>query len=714
MSEFKAGWYEVSKSKAGTSLCLYFRSTDYYTAKCRVTANGKQYLDWADANGPTGTGLPGRWLAQYKLLNFAPAGDWWDNPRTAEKYEPKNPGAFSRAARKPSAREFSQRAGTVNAGEASGLCCSKEIHVGIFFDGTNNNMNRDRSSMGHSNVVTLYDAHKDDKKEFFKYYIPGVGTQFSEIGEDAESNSYGNTFAQGGEARIHYGMLQVFNAVCRAATGSDVLTPAEMKHYVTSTFDGLHTLWRLGDSKMQDFFRALNARLLKAVEGKRPKITKVNVSVVGFSRGSAQARTFSQWIQKSTNGSVGGAVFSLHFLGIFDTVASVMLADSSPVGGSGFMDWADGTMGIGGVLHTAHFVAAHEIRRSFPLSTARVGGTWPTGVREFVYPGAHSDVGGGYSPGEQGKAVSGRSALQSQIPLNDMYFEALNVGVKLRTKSELPGEVKADFLIDLALDKSFSTYANWTTKYDEKQNIAAVGGAPENHMHYHTQLYWRWRASVSADSKFKALNSYSNSNGQDKTDLWEAELDWRRDVEAAQIAAIPKQDYVATRFGPKPVGEKRSHASVLQQEILHQVVAAAEVPADVSEFFDKFIHDSHAGFWLLGPRTKLEKQELLQEIKDKKAAQERWLKLANETENPGRKNNLLNNARFYELNSFEKRVLEADAASPGSMPVFTDADAAELRRRGGTLTTATMWGMGTATRREASGHGRYRRIFDQS
>jgi len=714
MADFKAGWYSVKKQTNGSRLCLYFRSSEFYTAKCTVESNGKQFLMWQDPGGPTGKGLPGHWLPTYEYLQDAPAGDWWDNPRSDATYKPDTPGDFSRAARKPSAKELSQRACMVNAEQASGLSCVKEIHVGIFFDGTNNNMDRDRPDKGQSNIVTLYDAHKDDKTEFFRYYIPGVGTRFTEIGEDAESNPDGNTFAEGGEARIHFGMLQVFNAVCSASTGYDLLTKTEMKSLVTSVFGGLGTLWRWGDDKMISIFRGLNERLLKAVEGKRPKVTRVNVSVVGFSRGAAQARAFANWIQKATGGSVGGATFSLRFLGIFDTVASVALADSSPVGGSGFMDWANGSMGIGGVTRTAHFVAAHEIRRSFPLSTARAGGTWPAGVREYVYPGAHSDVGGGYSPGEQGKATVGRNALLSQIPLNDMYHEALNAGVKVVPKEQLEPVVLADFSIDPTLDKSFSAYAAWTSQYDEKQNVAAGGDAPENRMHYHTRLYWRWRAHVSPDAKFKALSSYSNASAQDKTDLWEAELDWRRDVNAAQQASKPTYDYVPTMVGPIRSAEQRSHASSLQQSMLTQVAAAAEVPESVSEFFDRYVHDSHAGFWMLGPRTKLEKNALITEVKARQAEHERLLKLAAEQGNPGRARNFRNQASYYELNQFERRVLAADQAAPGSMPVFTDADAAELRRRAGMMTSATLSLMGTATRREAAGHGRYRRVFDES
>ena len=714
MAGFRRGWYAINTYANGSTYCMYFKSTTHYTAICSVDANGRQFLRWQDPQGESGPGREGRWLPEYQALANADAGDWWDNPQSQAKYTPKNPGDFSRSARKPTARELAQRGAAADTSAVNGLCCTKEIHVGIFFDGTNNNMDRDRAGKGHSNVVTMYDAHKDDRVEYFRYYIPGVGTRFVEIGEIAESSDNGNSFAAGGEARIHYGMLQVFNAVCRAATTSDLLTAAKMKDLVTGKIAGLGTAWRFSDGKMVDIFRKLDARLLKAVEGKRPRVTRVNVSVIGFSRGAAQARAFAQWLQQATDGSVGGAVFSMRFLGIFDTVASVLLADSSPVGGSGFMDWADGTMAINGVEKTAHFVAAHELRRSFPLSTARSGGAWPSGVKEFVYPGAHSDVGGGYSPGEQGKATAGRAALLAQIPLNDMFHEALNAAVKVFTKEGMEPVTRADFNIDASLDKAFSAYAAWTTTYDEKQNVAAAGGAPENRMQYHTQLYWRWRAAVSPDTKFSSLKSYAASGGQDRVDLWESEQDWRRDVEAARRASHPKRDLVITPLGPMPGATNSNHASQLQRDLLREVAAASTVTPEVSDFFDRFVHDSHAGFWMLGPRTSIDKQELVKEIKDKQVVHDVFIKRAGETQNPGRRNNFLNAARYYELNSFERRVLAADSQSPGTMPVFTDADAVEFRQREGAVTSATLALMGTATRREASGHGRYRRIFDQS
>lgn len=131
-------------------------------------------------------------------------------------YNPDIPGDYSREKRKPTARELCQRASHVDPAATDGLQCSKEIHVGIFFDGTNNNMERDRPLLGHSNIVSLFDAHKDDRKTCFRYYIPGVGTPFRQIGETTESDD-GKAFATGGESRIYWAMLLVYNAVCAAS-----------------------------------------------------------------------------------------------------------------------------------------------------------------------------------------------------------------------------------------------------------------------------------------------------------------------------------------------------------------------------------------------------------------------------------------------------------------------------------------------------------------
>ncbi|MDB0507670.1 hypothetical protein RSP795_17785 [Ralstonia solanacearum] len=706
MSAFRPGWYEVGFDAATRDRhCRYFKSPSAYTAECLVKSTGQQILLWSDPAGPDGVGQPAQWQPAYRPLAGATTDDWWNHPPGGANYRPELPPSGSRTQRKPTLKELCERAATADFAGKRSLSCSREIHVGLFFDGTNNNMVRDTPSQSHTNVVVLFNAHRDDRQDHFAFYVPGVGTKFPEIGE-AEELDAGKTYAAGGEARIHWGMLQVFNAVHTALCGTDLLDQKEMKHMVTSTA-GLSTWWRVGDEKMVRTFGDLQKRLLKAIDGKRPRVTKVHLSVFGFSRGAAQARTCCQWIRKATGMRVGEAALNMRFLGIFDTVASVGLADSSPVG-QGFLDWADGTMDIGDFERVVHFVAAHEIRQSFPLSTARIGSKhYPPNTKEFVYPGAHSDVGGGYAPGAQGKATGGRSELLSQIPLLDMYVEARNAGVKLLGLNEMRPEVQADFVVAPTLDKAFSDYSAWTGRM-EKQDVAAGNVPPiQNRMQYHTQLYWRWRAHISSDAAFKALSSYTHASTQDKTDLFESELDWRRDVSRAQEAS--KTRHVARGRGayvaiPPPATE-------LQKQIVAQVNAATQVTPGASAFFDKHVHDSHAGFWLLGPITATQRLAFITNVKAKKAKYDALLRRAQTPGNP-HADQQRSAALAYELNGFERRVLASDASSAGSVPVMSDADAADLRANAGIATSAALWILGTETRREPHGHGRYRRIFD--
>lgn len=710
---FRPGWYEVAfDPKTYGSRCRFFRTRSMFTAECQVDSNGRQYLLWIDPQGASGAGRPGEWSSAFKALPTANEGDRWDNPVGARSYEPSLPSAAARNLRKPTARELCQRAATADANGSNALICSKEIHVGVFFDGTNNNRDRDKRDNSHSNVVSLFDVHHLDADDHFKYYIPGVDTKFKEVGELGE-DAGGKTFAAGGERRIHYAMLQVYNAVCSAATKTDLLTAGEMSDMVTSTFsdNALSTWWRLGDARMNAIFDRIDGRLMKAIEGRRPRITKLHLSVFGFSRGAAEARVFCKWIQMASRDRVGTAALDLPFLGLFDTVASVGLADSGPIG-RGFMDWASGNLDIAGVEKTVHFVAAHELRFSFPLSTTRIGKTYGQGTKEYIYPGCHSDIGGGYGPGAQGKARGGRSSLLSQVPLRDMLFEALNAGVRVQRMEEMPAEARPGFLIDTKLDEAFSAYCNWTS-YEEKENVAtAKTGSAEDRLHYHTQLYWRWRAKVSSDADFKALTSYRSAKAQDQADLGDSEKDWRADVAAAREAVKSHR-----RFYPR-VGyvDLPPTATSVQRELLAQIELAAKVPPQAGAFFDEYVHDSHAGFYLLGAQTEIDKSVFIQSIKDKKRLHDATLAELERPTNPEGAMGLAVLAAQTRLNQFEQRVLASDAKNANQLPVMTDADAADLRDNAGLLkgNVVVQWLLRTGTRRESMGHGHYRAVFDRS
>ncbi|MBT0963130.1 T6SS phospholipase effector Tle1-like catalytic domain-containing protein [Denitromonas iodatirespirans] len=592
-----------------------------------------------------------------------------------------------------SAREQAQRVAAYSCiADTKKLSCRQTIWVGMFFDGTNNNKRRDQelipdpNARSHSNVVVLHDAFRDERKEgYYAYYVPGVGTAFPEIGEITESSS-GKSMATGGEARLYWAMIQLYNAVNWAIYGRNLIAAGEAKASIRNP-DILKNGWTVFSGKRRAFFQQTERRLRQSIAHQKPEITLINVSVFGFSRGAAQARAWVNWVLECCKSEGGGYTFCgipirFQFMGLFDTVASVGLADSSPIGGDGLMDWADGTMAISPAIERCvHYVAAHEIRKSFPLSTARDGATYPANCVEIVYPGAHSDVGGGYAPGEQGKAPGHRALLASQVPLVNMYLEARKSGVPLLDTSILEAAGKKATVDDLKIAPSLATrfrdYAIWSSGSTAKV---------EDLLFKHMRLYWRWRLRVAP--QFKTLVSYQRANAQDREDLAASEGDFQRDMARVMQRKRLKDDIDRRRAthpmpgrqpGPVPL-------SPVYQAAIDETARIHEVPEPVHAFFDEHVHDSHASFYLAGPLGAYDKAEKLQLAKEKQR-------------------------RGKALTAFEQRILAEDARAPGSFPVMHDSDYEDLLDMEDFFTERTVKAM-TDTRRESDGHVRCRVVFD--
>ena len=576
--------------------------------------------------------------------------------------------------------------------------CYRSIWVGMFFDGTNNNKERDQEKVAdpkqrsHSNIVVLHDAYRDDVREgYFPFYMPGVGTPFPKVGERTESSD-GKAMAVGGEARIYWAMIQAYNAIHRAVDsgGLPLVTDAEALRCITGTsLLAARGMFKLADSRRRGFFGGLEARLLSAIKGKRPEVKLLNLSVFGFSRGAAEARTFCNWMVdlcsvRDDSLHFCGIPIRFQFLGLFDTVASVGMADSTPIVGSpgglnlvdGLMGWADGTMAIpAAVERCVHYVAAHEIRKSFPLSTARNGAVYPSNCHEVVYPGAHSDVGGGYAPAEQGKSPCSRSHLVSQVPLVNMYIDARKSGVPLMDAVELVERTRDEVIADLNIAPDLATrfrdYAIWSR---------ASAPRVEDLLFKHMRLYWRWRMKVGP--KFNQLTSYQRANAQDREDLQASELDFQKDMSLV-MERRRQMEARRQRRGANPPPLSPVYAAALEE-----AAGREDVPQAVHEFFDEYIHDSHASFYLAGPVTAYDKSEKLKLVKEKLR-------------------------RGKTLTPFERRMLDAEAKSPGDFPVMTDRDYEDLLDLEGAATEATVKMM-TSTRRESEGHVRRRVVFDRS
>lgn len=342
------------------------------------------------------------------------------------------------------------------AGRRVGFTCSQSLHISLFFDGTGNNDEQDTKDARPphpTNIAKLYHAAYPttaEQKGYFSYYIPGVGTPFPKINE-LDYSSDGLMFAAGGEDRINWGLLRLVDALMYA------ITPTHQRlddGVARGLLPDMRAHWPVtGEVNRRNAIHRLLAPLKSQVARARPHLLGIKLFIYGFSRGAAEARTFVRWLTELFPAPEAGGQpemcllglpVSIEFLGIQDTVPSVGIAHVAP-GATGHMGWADGTQQLpdegrfpGLIRCCCHFVAAHEQRLSFPLdSVRRPDGSYPANTQEVVYPGMHSDVGGGYPPGDQGKSRGGVGEVMSQIVLHDLYLAAFEAGAPLAVRSDL-------------------------------------------------------------------------------------------------------------------------------------------------------------------------------------------------------------------------------------------------------------------------------------
>jgi hypothetical protein len=388
--------------------------------------------------------------------------------------------------------------------------CKVTVRMAFFFDGTGNNLDADEGTDEHSNVARLFKAHPESNRAAgcYAHYIPGLGTYFRKVGDIGDDD--GMAFGKYGDARLDQAMKWLDESLA---------------HHPSDKIEG------------------------------------IRLALFGFSRGATLARAFARRIQARCDWDADtgkatlrgpGSPCEIYFLGLFDTVASVGLPASASVGSlqvaqkwqtldkvldrrrssgrsglpslafgdapgadptPGLMDghwsWARNLRIAPMVQRTVHLMAMTEFRNSFPLDTVWDGAKLPEGAQEFVYPGAHSNVGGGYRPGEAGKSES-RELILSKIPLRKMYDEAVLEGVPLLPLDD--PNVATDFSLSPQLAKHFNavlTAAGF--------NKGQLGQA----LLAHSELYFRWR--------FRKIRL--RLRAQEAQDIRQQEAIFRKDAE---------------------------------------------------------------------------------------------------------------------------------------------------------------------------------------
>ena len=408
--------------------------------------------------------------------------------------------------------------------------CKQSLWFSFFFDGTGNNLVADFPSQEHTNVTRLFRAHRgdaylgsvhskgpNDATGIFRIYVPGIGTYFSEV-NDPGGDEWGLGIGYYGQNRLDWAKKQ---------------------------FDQLMVV-----------------PISLAKNNLANEIIEVNIAAFGFSRGAAAARAFINDFVSSrcdkdsarTNGlrlkSIK-CVVHIKFLGLFDTVASVgpgasanvikklevraplavkiasryaAFPDSKPgalafshkgvPGAEPAAGTFNGHAGFGGkmfipdeVENVYHFIAGHEFRNSFPVDSISVydekTNTIPSrkNFYEYVHGGVHSDVGGGYSPGEGGKNEAPETKL-GLVFLWKMYSFALGAGVPLLAESAWNLDNKSDFNISKKLLADYEYYLKKTGAGN-----LSVGEQIRAHM----KLYYQWR--------FYIINKKLAMNGPEKISI---------------------------------------------------------------------------------------------------------------------------------------------------------------------------------------------------
>ncbi len=382
--------------------------------------------------------------------------------------------------------------------------CKIDLWMSFFFDGTGNNFSNDfkpkSGIIKHSNVAALYAAHYSDaKKGHYKFYYEGIGTPFS-FGEYYKSN-----ISPRGDVTEVKGWDDSQNSVTQAANQAGG--------------DGIK-------ERLQKAIYQLIATIEKTLSV-RP-VTTVNVSAFGFSRGATEARVFMNWIKSAPKITIknnkiyyrNNTEIKLKFLGIFDTVESIGIGRS---GGNKNRNLYKVSIDKS-IEHVVHLVASLELRKTFPLTVTgdlaeTVGAMQKQEI--VVYPGAHSNVGGGYANNEQMRCRG-----LSIIALHKMLSACERNSLKILSYAEMQKHslwnsvYKHMYLKETLYDSDLNGFMS---------QIKVKSNKVKDHMDAHQKLYQLW---ISEGLYSAYINSYlgilkSSKNAQDKSNyelfsnIWE-------------------------------------------------------------------------------------------------------------------------------------------------------------------------------------------------
>lgn len=440
--------------------------------------------------------------------------------------------------------------------------CEQQPWFSFFFDGTGNNLRVDKALLKMSNIARLYEAHIKDEEPLIKdFYYPGVGTPLN-ASDPSWWERLRDSEALGGGTGL----------------GSDVRLAKAQKD--------------LEDSLIFNH-----------------RVTRIDIAVFGFSRGATLARAFvnrllakctmkdgrPHWPCKTT---LDGESAPLHFrfLGLFDTVESVGLPANN---------LTDMRMHVPEhVERCVHIVSGHELRAFFPLTRLS---SEHASHEELVFPGVHSDIGGGYRPDEQA-----RSDLLARIALNRMRLEAAMCGVPFTPPDSLPGSVGELFKYDAEVRSLFDAY----------MRALSAGNSLEDQVFQHMRLFYGWLKVRYGKNPCQIYDGVRCTDPVVQRELQRI-LDYhermRVDTDTLNWRAYLTQLWKTDRAEyNRQVSATDGQRSPLNQPLTQQEAAywdawlkPPELSPELIRFFDRYVHDSRAGFLRIDSSGYLRPREII-------------------------------------------------------------------------------------------------------
>ncbi|WP_167389657.1 phospholipase effector Tle1 domain-containing protein [Janthinobacterium svalbardensis] len=459
--------------------------------------------------------------------------------------------------------------------------CSDTVNISIYFDGTGNNRDADKDLRRWSNPARLWQSAQfllGGNFPNYAIYIAGVGTRFNGTATDwmdeklrrvEDSEAAGRGLGAGGTRRTEFGQTNVDEGLRLVLMQNAAKLNIPLKAY-------------------REKGKPANINGLAAAIEAHGLITIINLSIFGFSRGAALARAFSNDMLKAcTTGKDGqlrykGVPIRFNFMGLFDTVASFGLPALNVD-----TPFSEKNLVVPhAVERCVHYVAAHELRFSFPVDLIRKNGALKSGWTETVYPGAHSDVGGGYEPKNQNILNS-----YARIPMRDMMREAVKSGVRLVDYDDIHKSSKVIF------EERFEFKPEVEASY--KQYMAAIGAPAtvEQAVTAHMKaLYSTWGTMTKRKIKTPDLIEAEGRKGDSKKGhpgiAREAEL-------LLDIGKV--KEFALSQFPPRVSSETlqvigRTYSMVISPEKWRLDAWQATASDSVLNFIKSAVHDSKAGF----------------------------------------------------------------------------------------------------------------------